>query len=101
MQRGSAAIGTDGFQDPLEFGTLRSRDNPDDVVYKDGTGQEYVFKRHDFQGKPLYLIDRMVQPGVEYDRANSTWPTGRRGVSFEWNDPRANASSLDEIIVRG
>jgi RHS repeat-associated protein len=86
LQPGSTEVSYDGFADPQEFGTLTSRQNPDELVYDDGTGKEYVFKKYSFDGQTTYLIDRIEQPGVEYDTSANAWPAGRRGVSIEWDD---------------
>jgi RHS repeat-associated protein len=86
LQPGSTEVGNDGFANPQEFGKLTSRQNPDELVYDDGTGMEYVFKKHDIGGDTTYLIDRIEQPGIDANRTTGAWPAGRRGISFTWDD---------------
>ncbi len=112
LQPGSTEVSNDGFANLQEFGVLTARQNPDELVYNDGTGREYVFKQFtNDNGTPTdttddttsYLIDRIEQPGVQYDTATNAWPAGRRGISFEWNtnwDPaQTNEQSLLKAIV--
>jgi hypothetical protein len=102
LQPGSTEIGHDGFANPQEFGKLISRKPTDaagnvidELVYDDGTGMEYVFKKHvRDNGTPsdpsddtiTYLIDRIEQPGIDINPTTRDWNPGRRGLSFEWDD---------------
>lgn len=94
LQHGSSAIGNEGFADPSQFGQLTSQNSGEhEIVYDNGFGLRYVFKRHQIHPDPapaepvyVYEIDRIEQPGASFDASATTnpWGSTRPGLQFEY-----------------
>ncbi|MCG8650542.1 MAG: hypothetical protein MI861_11965, partial [Pirellulales bacterium] len=90
VEAGSSTFGSEGFQDPLEFGMVHAEVLPNSdvqITYTTGDGTQYHALVHDMHGKKVILIDRIEQPGVDFDPSNP--PAGRRGLSFTWDASEA------------
>lgn len=119
IQNGSKTTGYNrgGFADVQEYGTLTARqiddwdfpedsvDNkPDELVYKAPDGTEYVFYRWEIEGETQFLLNRIEQPGIDFDPDVNPYETEsasteRRGVSLKRVDDEnsSNYGRLDEI----
>ncbi|WP_253161424.1 Calx-beta domain-containing protein, partial [Stieleria tagensis] len=115
IQAGSKSSGMNrkGFEDARRYGTLTARHDPfdydhpethdagkpDELVYKTPDGTEYIFYRWEVDGEIQYLINRIEQPGIDFDPETSPSAAQRRGVSFERETATQDRGDLTAIVA--
>lgn len=91
---GSLGIGP-SIRQRGEYGSLTSRAQGAEIVYRSADGTEYVFSRV----SDTFNLVRIEPPGVEYSATDWGGNTFRRGLAFTWEQPGSgNPSRLKSII---